>query len=370
VIELRDVCKRFRDREVLRDLTLHVNRNEILTVVGPSGCGKTTMLNIIAGLCQPDEGEVFIDKVLVEGRVGRHRIHVKPARRKIGYVFQSYALFPHMKVFGNVSYGLKAMHLPKHKIEKQTQSLLEFVGLQDRSHVPPYTLSGGQQQRVALVRSAATNPEVLLLDEPLAALDPQIRENLRCELKSRLKTLQITTIYVTHDLAEAYALSDRIAVLGNGRIEQVGHRDQLLRKPKSRFVAEFLGLNVYEGRICHDSTDLARIKIGAVEILVNPIGNANGQEVLVTIPPEDVILSREQVIRNQKWCGCTCNDLAGTVIEKVRMKSSAKVLVDVGFPIRSELSLSSLDDLELSEGETVYVQFKADSLNISQLLCP
>ena len=365
VIKLRGVCKRFGDREVLRGLTLDVNRNEILTVVGPSGCGKTTTLNIIAGLCQPDEGEVFIDKVLVDGRLGRRRIHVMPARRKIGYVFQNYALFPHMKVFGNVSYGLKAMHLPKHEIKKQTQSLLEFVGLQDRSDSHPYVLSGGQQQRVALVRSAATNPEVLLLDEPLAALDPQIRENLRTELKNRLKTLQITTIYVTHDLAEAYALSDRIAVLGRGRIEQIGHRDQLLERPNSRFVAEFLGLNVYEGRISHDSPDLAKIKINAREILANPIGNVNRQEVLVTIKPEDVILSREPVIRNQKWCGCTCNNLAGTIVEIIRMKSSAKVLVDVGFPIRSEMTLGSLKDLDLDEGKKAYVQFKADSLNVS-----
>jgi len=370
VIELRAVCKRFGDREVLRKLTLHVNRNEILAVVGPSGCGKTTMFNIIAGLCQPDEGEVFIDKVLVDGCVGRRRIHVMPARRKIGYVFQNYALFPHMKVHGNVSYGLKAMHLPKHEIKKQTHSLLEFVGLQDRSQSHPHMLSGGQQQRVALVRSAATNPEVLLLDEPLAALDPQIRETMRTELKSRLKILGITCIYVTHDLAEAYALSDKIAVMGNGWIEQIGHRNEVLEKPNSRFVAEFLGLNVYEGRISHDSFDLARIEINTTEILANTIGNVNGEKVLVTIKPEDVILSCEPVIRNEKWCGCTCNNLAGTIVEIIRMKSSAKVLVDVGFPIRSELTLNSLKDLDLDEGKRVYVHFKADSLNISRLLCP
>lgn len=370
MIELRAVCKRFGDRQVLRGLTLNVNKNEILAVVGPSGCGKTTMLNIIAGLCQPDEGEVVIDKVLVEGRVGRHRIHVRPAKRKIGYVFQSYALFPHMRVHGNVSYGLKAMHLPKHEIKKQTQSLLEFVGLQDSSQSHPYILSGGQQQRVALVRSAATNPEVLLLDEPLASLDPQIRETLRTELKSRLKILGITSIYVTHDLAEAYVLSDRIAIMRNGRIEQIGDRDEVLEKPNSRFVAEFLGLNVYEGRISHDSPDLAKIEINATEILANSIGSVNGQEVLVTIRPENVILSCEPVIMNEKWCGCTCNNLAGTIVEIVQMKSSAKVLVDVGFPIRSELTLSSLKDLDLDEGKMVYVHFKADSLNISRLLCP
>jgi len=370
VIELRGVCKRFGDREVLRGVTLNVDRNEILAVVGPSGCGKTTMLNIVAGLRQPDEGEVFLDKVLVDGHVGRRRIHVMPARRKIGYVFQNYALFPHMKVNGNVSYGLKAMHLPKYEIKKQTQSLLEFVGLQDRSQSHPYMLSGGQQQRVALVRSAATNPEVLLLDEPLAALDPQFRDTMRTELKNRLKILGITCIYVTHDLAEAYALSDRIAVMGNGRIEQIGHRNEVLEKPNSRFVAEFLGLNVYEGRISYASCDLTRIEISATEILANPVGNVNGDKVLVTIKPENVILSCEPVIMNGKWCGCTCNNLAGTIVEIVRMKSNAKVLVNVGFPIRSELTLSSLKDLDLDEGKKVYVHFKADSLNISRLLCP
>jgi molybdopterin-binding protein len=171
-------------------------------------------------------------------------------------------------------------------------------------------------------------------------------------------------------LAEAYALSDKIAVMGNGRIEQIGHRDEVLEKPNSRFVAEFLGLNVYEGRTSHDSPDLAKIEINATEILANPIGNMNGQEVLVTIKPEDVILSCEPVIRNEKWCGCTCNNLAGTIVEIIRMKFSAKVLVDVGFPIRSELTLSSLKDLDLDEGKRVYVHFKADSLNISRLLCP
>jgi molybdopterin-binding protein len=158
--------------------------------------------------------------------------------------------------------------------------------------------------------------------------------------------------------------------MGNGWIEQIGHRNEVLEKPNSRFVAEFLGLNVYEGRISHDSFDLARIEINTTEILANTIGNVNGEKVLVTIKPEDVILSCEPVIRNQKWCGCTCNNLAGTIVEIIRMRPSAKVLVDVGFPIRSELTLNSLKDLDLDEGKKVYVHFKADSLNISRLLCP
>ncbi|MEM4250957.1 MAG: ABC transporter ATP-binding protein [Candidatus Bathyarchaeia archaeon] len=368
MIELRGVCKRFGDREVLRGLTLHVDRNEILSVVGPSGCGKTTMLNIVAGLYPPDEGEVYIDGALVDGRVGRRRVHVMPARRKIGYVFQSYALFPHMRVEGNVSYGLKEMHLTKHEIKKQTRSLLEFVGLQDRSDSHPYMLSGGEQQRVALIRSAATNPEVLLLDEPLAALDPRIRDALKTDLKNRLKTLGMTCIYVTHNLAEAYAISDRMAVMGNGRIEQIGRCDEVLERPSSRFVAEFLGFNVYEGRISDVAADLVKIEIDSVEILADSVADIVGGEVLVSLKPEDVALTCEPAVRNEGWCGCTYNSLPGTVAEIVRMKSSAKVVVDVGFPIKSEVTLSCLKDLDLSEGKKVYVHFRSDSVSISRSL--
>lgn len=367
MIELKSVSKRFGEREALRDVTLHVRRNELLSVVGPSGCGKTTMLNVVAGLCCPDEGEVFINKVLVDGRMGRRKIHLTPSKRRIGYVFQNYALFPHMKVRDNVAYGLKAMHLPKYEVEERTRGLLKFVGLHGYSESYPHELSGGQKQRVALARSLVTNPEVLLLDEPLSALDPRNREALRTDFKNLLKNLEVTSIYVTHDLAEACALSDRIAIMESGRVEQIGHHDQILERPKSRLVAEFLGLNVYDGRVIHDPSGMTMIKIGNTEILGPPVGNPDGEMVLVTLRPEDVVLSVESTIKNQKWCGCTCNNISGTVTEIVRMKSSAKVVVYVGFPIRSELTLSSLKDLDLAEGKKTHVQFKAESLNVSPI---
>jgi len=366
MIELRAVKKRFGEREALRGITLHVRKNELLSVVGPSGCGKTTMLNVVAGLCRADEGEVLINKTLVDGRQGRRRIRVAPSRRRIGYVFQNYALFPHMKVRDNISYGLKAMHLPKREVKKRASSILEFVGLASYSESYPHELSGGQKQRVALARSLVTNPEVLLLDEPLAAVDPQTRETLRTEFKNLLKVLEVTSLYVTHDLAEACTISDRIAVMESGFIHQVDHRDQILEKPNSRFVAQFLGLNVFDGVVVNDSSGLAKIRIGEAEISAPPIKNTDGEIVLVTLRPEDVILSSESTIKNQKWCGCTCNSLAGRVVEIVQMKSSATVLVDVGFPVKSELTLSSLKELDLCEGKKAYVQFKADSLSISQ----
>jgi ABC-type Fe3+/spermidine/putrescine transport system ATPase subunit len=365
MIELRSVSKRFGDRDALNGVTLHVGRNELLSVVGPSGCGKTTMLNVIAGLCYPDEGEVQINNVIVDGWKGGRRIHVKPSKRRVGYVFQNYALFPHMKVHENVAYGLKAMHLPRNEVGARTRSILGFVRLLDHSDSYPHELSGGEKQRVALARSLVTNPEVLLLDEPLSALDPRSREALRTDFKNLLRELEVTVVYVTHDLAEACSLSDRIAVMDRGRVEQTGHCDQILERPKSRFVAEFLGLNVYDGRVVQDQSGVILIRIGETEVFGPATGNPGKERVLVTLRPEDVVVSTEPEVKNQRWCGCTCNSLSGTVLEIVRMKSSARVVVDVGFPVKSELSLSSIKELGLAEGMSAYVHFRAESLSIS-----
>lgn len=366
MIELKTIKKRFSDKEVLKNVTLQVQKNELLSIVGPSGCGKTTMLNIISGLCLPDEGEIYIDKILVDGKKGRKKIHVNPSDRGIGYVFQNYSLFPHMRVDENISYGLKAKHLPRHEIKKKINSLLDFIALRDYAQCYPHELSGGQQQRVALARALAIDPTLLLLDEPLSALDPKTRESLRTDFKNLLETLEVTSIYVTHDLAEACTISDRIAVMGEGVVEQIGNRDEILEKPNSKFVANFLGLNVYDGKIVQAASGPAKVKIGNIEIFTPVIGKGDGEKIILTIKPEDIILSTEPLIRNPKWYGCVCNNLTGKVSDIVKMKSSAMVLVDVGFPIESELTLSSLKDLCIDKGKNVYVQFKADSLNVCQ----
>jgi iron(III) transport system ATP-binding protein len=247
MIELNMVRKAFGHKEVIKELRLEVRKNELLSLVGPSGCGKTTTLNIIAGLCEPDGGTVVIDGAIVDGMDGKHRIHASPYSRRIGYVVQDYALFPHMTAGENISYGLKTKHLPRNEAESRTRKLLQFVSLADHSESYPSQLSGGQKQRVALARALAIEPEILLLDEPLAALDPRTRESIRSELKKMLDALNVTTIYVTHELEEAYELSNRIAVMGDGRIEQVGQREDILRKPNSAFVADFLGHNFRKG---------------------------------------------------------------------------------------------------------------------------
>jgi molybdopterin-binding protein len=366
MIELNAIKKRFGETDVLKGVTLHVKKGELLSLVGPSGCGKTTTLNIIAGLCQPDEGTVRINQVLVEGRSGSQWVHVKPADRKIGYVFQDYVLFPHMKASDNVSYALRGRHLPKEEVRKRTISLLQFVGLLDHSTRYPHQLSGGQKQRVALARALATDPEVILLDEPLAALDNKMKRSLRPDFKNMLAKLDVTSIYVTHDLAEACAVSDRIAVMGSGRIEQVDYRDRILEKPNSDYVAEFLGLNVYSGKVIDNSSSLARIAIEGIEISAISAAGLREGSLLITLKPEDVVLSSDPAITNPKWNRCSCNNLSGTIVEIIQMKSSAEVIVDAGFPIKSEMTLSSLKELGLDVGKRVFVHFKADSLNVSQ----
>lgn len=243
---------------------LEAKQGEFLTLLGPSGCGKTTTLRIIAGFEKPDKGRVYFDDTVVND--------VPPYERNIGIVFQDYALFPHMTVYDNISFGLKLRKLPKEEIRRRVSWALELVGLKGFEDRYPEQLSGGQQQRVALARALVIEPQLLLLDEPLSNLDAKIRERLRGEVKRIQKELGITTIYVTHDQEEAMAISDRIAVMSVGRIEQVGNPLDLYYNPKNEFVAKFLGLsNILEvnaeggkaciGSLCFEVKTEGRVKI-------------------------------------------------------------------------------------------------------------
>jgi thiamine transport system ATP-binding protein len=243
---------------------LEAKQGEFLTLLGPSGCGKTTTLRIIAGFEKPDKGRVYFDDTVVND--------VPPYERNIGIVFQDYALFPHMTVYDNISFGLKLRKLPKEEIKKRVSWALELVGLKGFEDRYPEQLSGGQQQRVALARALVIEPQLLLLDEPLSNLDAKIRERLRGEVKRIQKELGITTIYVTHDQEEAMAISDRIAVMSVGRIEQVGNPLHLYYNPKNEFVAKFLGLSnilevnaeegkAYVGNLCFEVKTEGRVKI-------------------------------------------------------------------------------------------------------------
>src|SRR4030067_42153 len=235
-IKIENLLKKFGNMVAVNHISLEVKKGEILTLLGPSGCGKTTTLRCIAGLERPDEGDVIIDdkSMFSQG-------FVPPSKREIGMVFQNYAVWPHLRVFDNVAYGLKIQKFAKHMIKQKVTEVLESVGLTGLGRRYPGQLSGGQQQRVALARALVRNPKVLLLDEPLSHLDAKLREKISFEIKSLVRRMGLTSVYVTHDQAEEMVISDRIVVMDTGNIVQIGSPEEIYKKPANRFVADFIG---------------------------------------------------------------------------------------------------------------------------------
>ncbi|UWG49134.1 ABC-type spermidine/putrescine transport system,ATPase component [Halanaeroarchaeum sp. HSR-CO] len=276
-IQLTGVDKRFDDTIALEDVTLHVRDGEFFTLVGPSGCGKTTTLRIVAGLEEPTGGTVAFGGEDVAGRPTEDR--------DVGIVFQSYALFPHMTVAENVAYGLRFRDPPDGQdVEERVADLLDLVDLGGMEERDPGELSGGQQQRIALARALAPGPDVLLLDEPMSALDARLRDRLRRQIREIQQALDITTLYVTHDQAEALAISDRIAVLNGGRVEQVGTPESVYREPESRFVAEFVGdNNLFDVESVHTSNGEPRALVDGTAIAA-PEGVRSGD--VLSVRPE------------------------------------------------------------------------------------
>ena len=234
IIELKNITKTYEDGyTAVSDLNLQVKRGEFITFLGPSGCGKTTTLRMIAGFDIPTEGEILLN--------GKPITNLPPNKRPINTVFQRYALFPHMNIFDNIAFGLKQKNMPKHIIEKKVKKVLELVDLEGFEKRSVATLSGGQQQRVAIARAVVNEPEILLLDEPLGALDLKMRKEMQLELKAMHKELGITFIYVTHDQEEALTMSDKIVVMAEGRMQQVGTPEDIYNEPINAFVADFIG---------------------------------------------------------------------------------------------------------------------------------
>jgi putative spermidine/putrescine transport system ATP-binding protein len=297
------VTKRFGNAVVISDLSLEVLRGELLTLLGPSGCGKTTLLNLVAGFFSPDGGSISIDGRLVND--------VPTHKREIGLVFQSYALFPHMTVATNVAYGLRTRRLPKREIARRVGEVLSLVkleGLQDRK---PRQLSGGQQQRVALARALVINPKVLLLDEPFSALDKNLRASMQIELREIQRNLGVTTIFVTHDQSEALSLSDRIVIMAEGRIRQVGTPEEVYTNPRERFVASFVGdVNVVRGKMVRIDESHAIVEIGTAHITV-PADTVRGVTVST---PVDLFVRPEHLHLIEPGKPCAS---AGTVVAQV-----------------------------------------------------
>ena len=261
-LELKEIKKSFTEGEaVLDNISLEISKGEFITLLGSSGCGKTTTLRIIAGLEQPDAGSVWLD--------GREVTGLEPNQRDVNTVFQNYAFFPHMNVAENIGYGLKLKKVPKSEIRKKVSQMLELVQLEGYEKRKPSELSGGQKQRVAIARALVNNPKVLLLDEPLGALDLQLRRAMQIELKHLQKKLGITFIYITHDQEEAINMSDRIAVMRDGRIEQIGTPDEIYNHPKTSYVATFVGnANILHGVAESIQGQNAIVKIGNDKVIV------------------------------------------------------------------------------------------------------
>jgi len=284
MIELVNVTKRYGPIVANDHINLKIRRGELLTLLGPSGCGKTTALRCITGYITLDEGRVFID--------GKDVTDLPTHKRELGMVFQNFALFPHMTVYENVEFPLRIRNLSKGKRRELVMEALHLIRMEGYEDHYPRQLSGGQQQRVGLARALVYHPKVLLLDEPLSNLDAKLREEMRFEIKELQRRLGITAVYVTHDQAEALALSDRVAVMNEGRIEQVGTPDEIYDRPRSKFVADFIGLsNFIEGAIVSVGEGKAILSVDDLRLTVPALSEMQpGQTLLAFIRPNDINL--------------------------------------------------------------------------------
>ena len=281
-LELENIAKYFGSTAAVEHINLSINQGEFLTLLGPSGCGKTTILRMIAGFEIPTEGTITLD--------GEDITNIRANRRPMGMVFQSYALFPHLTASQNIAFGMEIKKFSKDRVKQRCAELLELVGLGEMGSRYPHQLSGGQQQRVAIARALAVEPKVLLLDEPLSALDAKVRVSLRNEIRRIQQQLKMTAIYVTHDQEEALAVSDRIAVMAKGKIEQLDQPEEIYSNPNSVFAATFVGnSNQFNGVV--ESVSEGVCKVGDYTISTSHLGHLHqGDRVLIVVRPEEVLL--------------------------------------------------------------------------------
>ncbi len=285
-LSIRNVRKSFGATTVVQDFTLPVGRGEFVSFLGPSGCGKTTVLRMVAGFEQPTSGTISID--------GQDVTRLKPNQRNIGMVFQAYALFPNLTVAQNIGFGLKVAGANRADIDRRVGEMLSLIKLPEFGDRYPYQLSGGQQQRVALARALAPKPRVLLLDEPLSALDAKVRVSLRDEIRTIQKELGITTVFVTHDQEEALSISDRIAVMYNGRAEQIGTPFEIYNRPSTRFVANFVGtLNTLDATVADPAAGKVNVNGSEVVLRKSLNGAKAGETLTLALRPEAISLGRQ-----------------------------------------------------------------------------
>ena len=350
-LEISQLSFSVGDTEILRNVDLCVENGKCLALLGPSGCGKTTTLRSIAGFVTPSAGEIRLD--------GQSVLSLPTHRRNVGLVFQDYALFPHMNVADNVAYGLKRRKVAAAEREERTRAALQLVQLEGLETRTPNQLSGGQQQRVALARALVIEPDVLLLDEPLGALDRRLRDQMQVELKRIQRAAGITTIIVTHDQEEALSLSDHIAVMLEGRIEETGTPADLYRRPKSRAVMEFLGAsNILDAVVVAQDAGLTSVRVGEDSRLKIPVQAGSGNTVRLGIRPERISIDHNARLNGQ-------NNLTGRVTEAVYKGTHAEIYVEIaGIPpllVRwRDNSERTIEDVRI--GDAVHLTIDPDDI--------
>lgn len=343
IVSLVDVDKFFGSNHVIKEFNLDVRQGEFLTLLGPSGCGKTTILRMIAGFEDSTRGMIKVQGERVEDK--------EAFERDVNTVFQSYALFPHMTVFDNIAYGLSVKRVPKNEIKERVKEMLELVQLMGFEGRKPDMMSGGQKQRVAIARALINRPKVLLLDEPLGALDLKLRKQMQIELKRLQKKLNITFVYVTHDQEEAMTMSDRIAVINGGVLEQFDTPDQIYKHPKTKFVADFIGeSNLFDGKLESWTNEIAKVVTDAGEVLIQCCPVEPGEEVTICVRPEVMKYSKTPVE------GFT---LSGIIKNMIFVGSQYRTLIimDNGYEVKIN---RVKPDKEIKEGERVYLHWDFD----------
>lgn len=344
IIEIKNVNKKYGISHVVKDFSIQVKEGEFLTLLGSSGCGKTTTLRMIAGFEEPSDGTILVEGEPVESK--------EPYERNVNTVFQSYALFPHMTIFDNIAYGLKMKKVSKEERKVRVEEILEMVQLSGFEKRYPRQLSGGQKQRVAIARALINNPRVLLLDEPLGALDLKLRKQMQLELKSLQKKLGITFIYVTHDQEEALTMSDRIGIMHEGVLEQLATPEEIYERPATRFVATFIGeTNIFDGSVTKTQGDQVRVLVENGEIAGCGKQFQAGELVSVSVRPEKILFSPEPV-------------------EDFYLCGSVKQFIYVGSVIKTIVELSNGQEIKIErlagetfppKGSVIYLYWKKES---------